>query len=227
MVICMDYKVLADCQIFHGLSEKEISELLNRLSYKMNTYDKGEAVFHLMDDADHLAIILRGRVQVQKIFPGGGHMQVNIGGPGDMIGEAAVFSERHKYPCELTALEDAELLLIERDEMLKLLQSNQVLLNNFITELSTATYQLQWRIELLSYTGIQQKIAFYLLSHSMQSGQDTVPLPDSITKWALSMNVSRPSLHRELKDMENRGYITVSAPFVTILNKDALMTVME
>ena len=127
----------------------------------------------------------------------------------------------------LTEKEIAELLLIERDEMLKLLQSNRVLLNNFITELSTATYQLQWRIELLSYTGIQQKIAFYLLSHSMQSRQDTVPLPDSITKWALSMNVSRPSLHRELKDMENRGYITVSAPFVTILNKDALMKVME
>ncbi len=222
----MDYIVLADCQIFHDLSEQEIAELLSRISYKVNAYVKGEAVFHLMDDADRVAIILRGRVQVQKIFPGGGHMQVNIGGPGDMIGEAAVFSEQHKYPCELTALEDAELLLIERVEMLKLLQSNRTLLNNFITELSTATYQLQWRIELLSYTGIQQKIAFYLLSRSMQSGTSVVPIPDSITKWALSMNVSRTSLHRELRDMESRGIIAVSAPNITIQNKDALMRIM-
>lgn len=223
----MDHKALAESRIFRGLTEKEIAELLDGISYKVITYDKGEAVFHLMDDAEQVAIILLGRVQVQKIFPGGGHMQVNIAGPGDMIGEAAVFSAQRKYPCELTALEDAELLLIERDEMLKLLQSNRGLLNNFIIELSTATYELQWRIELLSYTGIQQKIAFYLLSRSMQLGRDAVPIPDSITKWALSMNVSRPSLHRELKDMESHGIISVAAPIITIWNKDALINLLE
>ena len=216
------YSALSSCHLFNGLSEQEIENLLSSVEYKLRSYEKEQAVFHLMDDADHVAIILQGSIQAQKIFPSGNAMQVTVGQRGDMLGQAAMFSEQRKYPCELIALEPSELLMLDRQNMLALLHADVRLLDHFLTELATATFQLQWRIELLSYPGIQQKIAFYLLSHAMREGTSVVPIPGSITKWALSMNVSRPSLHRELKVLEKQGLISVSAPKITIFDPNSL-----
>lgn len=222
----MDFSALSTCQLFEGLSAKEIEKLFTSVSYKVNRYEKDQPIFHLMDDADHVAIILRGSIQAQKIFPSGHAMQVTVGHCGDMLGQAAMFSAQRKYPVELTALESSELLMLDRANMLKLLHSDVRVLDAFLSELATATFQLQWRIELLSYSGIQQKIAFYLLSRSMQSGDPVVPIPGSITKWALSMNVSRPSLHRELRDLENQGLISIASPHITVLDPQALRKIL-
>ena len=47
-----------------------------------------------------------------------------------------------------------------------------------------------------------------------------------MSEWALSMNVSRPSLHRELKKLENDGVLVYAPPFIEILDKDALQDVL-
>ena len=222
----MDSSALSYCQLFEGISEEEIGRLLASVPYTIKRYEKEQTVFSLMDDASQVAIVLQGSIQAQKIFPSGNAMQVTVGQRGDMLGVAAVFSERRKYPCELVALEPSELLLLDRGAMQKLLRADPRLLDHALSALATAVFQLQGRIELLSYSGIQQKIAFYLLSQAMQSGQDTVPIPGTIAKWALNMNVSRPSLHRELKALENRGILAVASPNVRILDPQALRRIL-
>lgn len=196
------------------------------MRYKISRYEKDQPIFHLMDDADRVAIILQGSVRAQKILPSGSSMQVTVGQQGDMLGQAAMFSVQRKYPVELTALEPSELMMLDRENVLKLLHADVRVLDAFLSELATATFQLQWHIELLSYSGIQQKIAFFLLSRSMQSGSSVVQIPGSITKWALSMNVSRPSLHREFKSLATRGILSLESPEIRILDAPALRKIL-
>ena len=80
-----------------------------------------------------------------------------------MIGPAAVFSKSQKYPCDVIALEPATILFFQREDILLLLQKDLRIMKNFMTELATACFKLQQRLELLSYSGIAQKAAFYLL----------------------------------------------------------------
>ena len=89
-------------------------------------------------------------------------------------------------------------MMFRKEDILLLLQKNPQILKNFMAELATAAYMFQQRLELLSYSGIAQKAAFYLLMQQRQTGNTSVQIPDSVSKWAMSMNVSRPSLHREL-----------------------------
>ena len=96
-----------------------------------------------------------------------------------------------------------------------------------MTELATATTMLQQRVELLSYSGIAQKAAFYLLVQARQSGQKVIRIPDSVSNWAMVMNVSRSSLHRELKKMETDGIIRYAPPVIEILDPDALQNVLN
>ena len=75
--------------------------------------------------------------------------------------------------------------------------------------------------------GIAQKAAFYLLMQQRQTGSSVIPIPDSVSKWAMSMNVSRPSLHRELKKLEGQGFIHCNAHTIEILDAQSLESVLS
>ena len=180
-----------------------------------------------MDAADRIGIILEGRAQAQKAFPNGSQVNVSIRGAGELIGPAAVFSASRRYPCDVVALEPVTVMMFRRADMLSLMQKNVLILENLMTEIASATYMLQQRLELMSYNGIAQKAAFWLLMQARQSGKDSVRIPDSVSKWAMLMNVSRPSLHREIKKLEEEGIISYSSGVVKILDSDALQEVLS
>ena len=223
----MDYSVLETSTLFNGISAGDLRKILEITPHHIQCYDKGEIIFHLMDHADRIGIILEGSVEAQKSFPNGSQVNVSVRGSGEMLGPAAVFSRTHKYPCDIVSLEPVTLMVFRKEDALALMQKDIRILENFTTEISTATYMLQQRLELLSYNGIAQKAAFWLLMQARQTGKDVVKIPESVSKWAMTMNVSRPSLHRELKKLETEKIISYNPPFVTILNIDELQNVLS
>ena len=223
----MDYSVLEKSTLFQGVPASILRENLETTAYHIQCYDKDETIFYMMEDASRIGIVLEGRVQAQKAFPNGSQVNVSVRYPGDLIGPAAVFSKSRRYPCDVVALEPVTIMMFRRDDLMALMQKDVRILENFTTEIASATYMLQQRLELLSYSGIAQKAAFWLLMQARQSGRDTIRIPDSVSKWAMLMNVSRPSLHRELKKLESEGILMYSLPTIDILDKDALQNVLS
>lgn len=223
----MDYSVLERSALFSGVPAQELRTVLEDTPHHIQRYEKEETIFHMMDPAERIGIVLEGRVQAQKAFPNGSQINVSVRGAGELIGPAAVFSHSRRYPCDIVALEPATVMMFRREDLLGLLQQNVTILENLMTEIASATYMLQQRLELLSYSGIAQKAAFWLLMQARQSGKDTVKLPDSVSKWAMQMNVSRPSLHRELKRLEAEESISYLPPVIVIRDSDALQAVLS
>ena len=100
----MDYSVLEKSALFAGIPAKELWDDLETVPHHIQCYDKGETIFHLMEDANRIGIILEGRVQAQKPFPNGSQINVSVRNPGEVIGAAAVFSRSQKYPCDVVPL---------------------------------------------------------------------------------------------------------------------------
>lgn len=223
----MEDSTLGKSALFRGVPEAEIRKALEQTPHHVLSYEKDEIIFHMMDEASRLGVVLEGRTEAQKTFPNGSQINVSVRGPGALIGPAAVFSSSRRYPCDVVALESVTVMMFRREDLLGLLQKNVWVLENLMTEIASATYMLQQRLELMSYNGIAQKAAFWLLMQARQTGKDTVKLPDSVSKWAMVMNVSRPSLHRELKKMEGEGIISYSHPKIEILDHDALQSVLS
>ena len=117
----MNYSVLEKSSLFSGVPAKELRVVLEAVPHHIQRYDKGETVFHLMEDADRIGIILEGRVQAQKPFPNGSQINVSIRKPGELIGPAAVFSQGKKYPCDIVSLEPAANMIFRRAELMNLL----------------------------------------------------------------------------------------------------------
>ena len=223
----MDYAVLEKSVLFSGIPAKELRKTLEAVPHHIRSYDRAEIVFHQMEDANRIGILLEGSVQAQKPFPNGSQVNVSVRRPGEIIGAAAVFSKGQKYPCDIAALEPTTILMFRKEDVLLLLQKDVRIMNHFMSELATAAYMLQQRLELLSYSGIAQKAACFLLMQARQSGNTVVRIPGSVTNWAMVMNVSRSSLHRELKKLEADGILSYAPPTIEILDSDALQNVLS
>lgn len=143
-----------------------------------------------------------------------------------MIGHGAAFSYSRKYPCDVIALEECSIMIFKREDMLLLMQKDIRILENFTKELASSTFMLQQRLELLSYNGIAQKAAFYLLTKQREQNINKITIP-SMTKWAMILNVSRPSLHREIKRLENEHLIRSHEHVIDILDKEGLQDILS
>ena len=223
----MDYTVLENSTLFQGVEANVLRGYLEETPHHIQCYDKEETIFHLMNPALRIGIILKGRVEAQKSFPNGSQVNVSVRGPGEMIGPAAVFSKSQRYPCDIVALEPATLMMLRKEDLLSLMQKDVKILQNFTTEIASATYMLQQRLELLSYNGIAQKAAFWLLMQVRQTGKTAVQIPASMSRWAMIMNVSRPSLHREMKKLEEEGIIRYEGKNIYVLDPDGLQAVLS
>ena len=223
----MDYSVLESSSLFQRIPAKDLRDDLEKIPHHIQCYDKGEAVFQLMESAERIGIVLEGHVQAQKTFPNGSQVNVSVRGPGELIGPAAVFSSSRKYPCDVVAIEPATVMMFRREDLLALMQRDIRILENLMTEIASATYMLQQRLELFSYSGIAQKAAFWLLTRARQTGKNQIMIPESVSKWAMMMNVSRPSLHRELKRLESESIISYQPPLIIIEDQDRLQKILS
>ena len=97
----MDYSVLENSTLFRGVPAKDLRAYLEETPHHIQCYDKEETIFHLMDPAFRIAIILEGRAEAQKSFPNGSQVNVSVRIPGELIGPAAVFSKNQRYPCDM------------------------------------------------------------------------------------------------------------------------------
>lgn len=223
----MKYQDLTKSGLFHGLNDEEIQALLHDVHPVEKHYARHEVVFYLEDLADRIGIILRGEILVSKIFESGKLVRMTVKNKGDMIGEAACFSYGKTYPCQLSAEKDADVLIFTRDDMKKILQADDRVLQNFLSELAGQTYFLQRKVELLSYKGTDQKLAFFLLTQSKSRNSKMIPIPGSIVKMSLIMNVSRTTLHREIRNLEENGLIRYQNKIIEIRDSQGLRELLS
>ena len=221
------YSLLKKSSLFKGIPTRELRDCLKDVPYHIQSYKKDEIVFHLMDQAFRIGIILEGRVEVQKSFPNGNQVSVSVRESGEMFGAAVAFSQCGTYPCDIVSLEPTTVMMFRKEDILSLMQKDVRILQNFTAEIASAAYMLQQRLELPFFSGIAQTAAFWLLMQARQTGTKRIQSPESISRWAMLMNVSRPSLHRELKKLEEQGIISCKDSTVTIHNTESLQNVLS
>ena len=134
----MDYSVLEKSTLFSGVPAAELRTVLEETPHHIQCCDKGEILFHLMEPATRIGIILEGRVEAQKSFPNGSQVNVSIRVPGEMIGPAAVFSKNQKYPCDIVSLEPVTVMMFRKDDLIRLMQKDVRVLENFTEEIASA-----------------------------------------------------------------------------------------
>ncbi|MEI6754487.1 MAG: Crp/Fnr family transcriptional regulator [Paludibacter sp.] len=191
------------------------------MSYSIQNYRKNILVFRQGGVCDALYILIQGSVKTEMITENGNLLGIEIIKAPRPLAPAFLFSDNNRFPVEVTTLEDAEVLRIPKEEVIRLMTSQPDFMKQFLTHNANRTQFLTNRLQLLSIKTIKGKIAHFLLEQSSEHGSKFV-INRNQTELAGFFGVARPSLARSLSEMVQDGVISINKKEYTLLNNKGL-----
>jgi CRP/FNR family transcriptional regulator, dissimilatory nitrate respiration regulator len=221
----MDYSVLALAPLFKGLTAEDIEAILSAVPYKVKKFLKGTLISQAGETVKSLMVVTSGVVKGEMVDYAGRVIKIeDIPAPG-ALASAFMFGNSNRFPVNVIAVSDGELLVIEKLDFLKLLMNNDIVLINFLDMISNRSQFLSEKIKFLNFKTIKGKLAHFLLQKAGKDGM-VVTLDMTQNELADYFGVARPSVGRALGEMEDEGYIEAKGKKIRILDKEGLASLI-
>ncbi|MBX9137869.1 MULTISPECIES: Crp/Fnr family transcriptional regulator [unclassified Clostridium] len=215
-------KTIKKNQLFIGLSDESIRNVLREIKYYIKTYSKGEIIAHEDDECKSLALVLFGTVEIQRLYSNGKYIVLSRLLQGDVFGEALVFSKSKTYPATVIALNECKVLFINKEDVLKICSYEEKVLENFISLLSDKVFILNSKIKSISFKSLRQKVINYILNEIKDQKSNSIILNNTKEEIASLLGIPRPSLSRELISLRDLGYIEFDRKIIRVLDVESL-----
>lgn len=198
-------ELIRKTDLFKNLNIEEFEEIIKTCKYKIIEYKKDEYIAFRGDNICGVYINLKGNLVAEMLKNDGNVRKIEELKTGKVIASAFIFGEITRFPVDLVAKTDVEVLFIEKEEVIKLLKNNSKVLTNFLDEISNKAQFLSKNLwESLSNKTINQKLVEFILSNEKDN---IFLLKQSVKELAEYFNVSRPSLSRVIKFFIEDGII--------------------
>lgn len=184
---------------------------------------KGAVALHAGDRVKGWYAVLSGLVKLQS-QSAQGRLSVFLGArAGDWFGEgSALKSEPRRY--DVIALRDSELMCLPRAEF-DALRESSLAFNQFLVEhMNLRLGQAMAMIEAERIRSPEQRVALYL-GRLFWPGQRKLRL--SQEELAHLVGLSRQTVNRVLKALEQRGLVALEFGRIGILDEDSLMALVR
>lgn len=181
----------------------------------------GTVLFRRDDPCEGFHIIVIGSVKLALHAPAGAEKVVEILGPGDSFGEAAMFlGKRHKLSAEVLA--DSLLLFVQSQAMLDAIKRNSELARRMLHDMSQRLYYLVADIEAYTMHSATERVTGYLLAalpeEAVPGEPDEIQLAASKSVLASRLNITREHFSRILHELSQSGLIRVSGRNIRVLD---------
>ena len=217
----MDYNHLSKASVFKNLTEKEIEEILSVVPHRIRKFQSGSQVSQSGEPVNSLMIVISGVVKGEMVDYAGRVIKIeDIPAPG-ALASAFIFGNRNRFPVNVIAVSDTEILTIDKSQFLNLMMKNDKILVNFLDMISNRSQFLSEKIKFLNFKTIKGKLAQYILQ--LSAGKK-VPVRFDKTQNDMAdfFGVARPSIARALREMQDEGLIHSDGKEVNVLNKKML-----
>ena len=191
-------KTLRETVVFNDLDEDIIKDILEKTKYEIKKYSLDEPIAFRGDEVKGLYIILKGTLITEMLTEEGNIIKIEELVPSDVIASAFIFGKNNSFPVDLSAKDEAEILFVERKEFLKLLFSQEKILENFLNEISNKTQLLTSKIwNSFNNKTIKKKFCDYV-KRNQKNNEFFI---ENLGALAEFFGVERPSLSRVLSEL--------------------------
>ena len=191
-------KTLRKTVVFNDLDEDTIKDILEKTKYEIKKYSLDEPIAFRGDEVKGLYIILKGTLITEMLTEEGNIIKIEELVPSDVIASAFIFGKNNSFPVDLSAKDEAEILFVERKEFLKLLFSQEKILENFLNEISNKTQLLTSKIwNSFNNKTIKKKFCDYV-KRNQKNNEFFI---ENLGALAEFFGVERPSLSRVLSEL--------------------------
>ncbi|MEY8684617.1 Crp/Fnr family transcriptional regulator [Bacteroides sp. AN502(2024)] len=218
---------LVNNPLFRGITPVRLSADLEEISFHTRSYKKGEILAQQGTVCNRLVILTKGSVRGEMIDYSGRLIKVEDIAAPRAIAPLFLFGKENRYPVEVTANEATEVIELPKSSVLSLFRKNEQFLENYMNLSANYARTLSDKLFFMSFKTIRQKLASYLLRLYKQQQQAHITLDRSQQELSDYFGVSRPSLARELAHMQEDGLLIADRKHITILQKEALVRLIQ
>jgi CRP/FNR family transcriptional regulator/CRP/FNR family cyclic AMP-dependent transcriptional regulator len=184
------------------------------------TFSKGYMVFEEGEKRDTLYIVLKGRVKISLYDEDGREYILDIIGKDGFFGELSLFEELSGFANVMT-LEQSDLLMVRRNDFMKLLMENRDFAMSMIKELSKRLRAANEKLKSFAFLGVEGRILKYLMDIGEKSGakvKDRIIIENGPTQVeiASACGCSRETVSRMVKILVEKGRLSVLKKQYTI-----------
>ncbi|MDP1660240.1 MAG: Crp/Fnr family transcriptional regulator [Methylotenera sp.] len=207
---------LSEFYMFSELQPAQIEQLV--FGTRVLDVQRGGTLFSRGDRAHGFYLLLEGQIKLGVISPQGDEKVIGLIQPSQSFGEAVLFLER-SFPIYAQATLDSKVLLITRDAIFDILDSDVTVVRRMLAGISARNRQLVNDIESISLQNSTQRLIGYLLQISTDSlNPERVQLPANKLTIASMLNITPETLSRVMLRLQNAGLIEVNGKEIVITN---------
>lgn len=206
--------------MFNNMNEEEIRSILDLGSCIQETYEKDTLVIEENEDCDTIGFVLEGTLTIQQYGLSGDALTINVFRHGDCFGAPLLFTARAKYPFTLVTSTKSTVLFIPFAQMRTMLEESRTFSTNYLTFLSNHIFILKNKIKILAHNDVRSRLMIYLSREIELAGDTTFKMRHKKIEIGEIIKVARPSVSRELSNMERDGLIRIKGTEVTILEPE-------
>lgn len=223
--------VLSKCVLFQGLKAGEIEQMMGCIVPRTAQYEKGALITEADGSMREIGIVLSGSVAVTKETPLGERIVLNKISPGGIYGEVAALSDAQRAPATIFSSESSVVMFILPEKILNPCKNacpwHRNLTANLVRIVADKALYLNRKIDYLAIKSMRGKLCTYLYEWYSKTGGLSFTLPFNRNELADFLNVSRPSMSRELGRMRDEKILSFEGSKFQILNLSKLKIYVE
>ena len=205
------FKILKNCPLFRSFNDSDFIHILPCLNIQIKKYKADDFIFLLGDQVDSIGIVLEGTVEIIKEnLVGNRHIIASLG-TSNIFAEGIVCTKDRISPVSVLTKTETTVMLIPYQKVITSCEQtcnfHIQLIENMMILLGEKNYILNHKIDLLMIKGMKEKLATFLLYESRRHNSNRFDIDFNRNELAEYLNVSRPSMSRELANMKDNGII--------------------
>ena len=196
------FKQIKKNKLFCDLTDKEIETLFDCYSARIEKTVPRDIILRPGDTIDYLCIILEGNLVEFTVKSNGEKTVISSKVDGDMFGLPYCFGEKNKAESYITSATESCLLYITADCLLsnygEEISGSAKVMKNLVGCLCDSLLELKCNNDFITIKGMRKKIAKFIYDKYEEQRSLTVQLGVDRNGLAKYLNVSRPSMSREM-----------------------------
>jgi CRP/FNR family cyclic AMP-dependent transcriptional regulator len=212
-------EVLRKVPLFSDLAEPELGRFADIA--REREYPKNSVILFEDDPGDALYIVSTGQVKVVLIGEDGREVILSVLGDGDFFGEMSLIDDEPRS-AHVIAMKDSRLLVLRREDFQAELEREPRIALKLLRVLVQRLRQADSKIGSLVLLDVNGRVAQLLLDLSEESGGPTITRKLTHHTIAQMIGSSRETVSRAMRELMDKGCISVSRREITITKPDEL-----
>jgi CRP/FNR family transcriptional regulator, cyclic AMP receptor protein len=217
-------ELLAQAPMFSTVPAAQLDELAAKATAV--ALSARETLFAKGDPGNRLYLVVKGMVRIGVLSAEGREVTYGLIGPGELFGEIAVLDGGVRS-ADATALEDCELLALERRDVLSFLEGHP---NHMLHLVAVLCHRVRCADELLEdvvFLSLPSRLAKHLLVLAQavgvrHRGKEAVTVRMSQQEIADHLGISRESVNKVLSKWEQVGIVALGRGQIVLSDRERL-----